>query len=146
MGNSNELLGTVGVIFLWPLAVIASIALIACGLYTDAEYEDGALTLGGKRMVRSRIALGAGCGIYCLCLLASVALKGENSSAFAFWPMHWQALLIAMAGANVSFLLAAVFGFQARGSGRLIMRISTACLAIASTATTLMLISKVASG
>ncbi len=142
----NEVLGIAGFTFLWPLALITLAASIACGAYTEAEHEEGVLTFGGRRMIRSRIALGVSCGIYCLCLLLDFAFTGEKYSVFAFWGMHWQVLLIAMAGANVSSLFASVYGFQARGRGRWIIRTATSFVAIASTTLTLLLISNIGPG
>jgi hypothetical protein len=132
----NEIFGIGGFIFLWPVTFIALMALWICGVYTEAEYEVGVLTFGGKRMVQSRIALAASCGIYCLCLLLPFAIRSEP--IFRFWAIHWQVFLIAMTGANVSSLVTLVYGFQARGSGRWIIRISTAVVAIASTALTVL--------
>jgi len=131
---------------LWPLALLTLAALVVCGAGTKAEHEEGVLSLGGKQMVRSRIALGAGCGIYCLCILMDFAFSNEKHSVFAFWAVNWQALLGAMAAANVSLLLAAVYGFHALGSGRWIIRTATACAAVASTTLTLYLISHIGSG
>jgi hypothetical protein len=135
----DEFVVVLAFIYLWPVTIIALVALCVCGVCTEAEYEEGMLTSGGKLMVRSRIALVVCCGIYCLCLCLLVPFASENSPVIKFLFIHWPALLIAIAGANVLSLLAAVYGFQARGSGLRIIRIATAVAAIASTALTVLL-------
>jgi hypothetical protein len=139
MGGWKGFLGDVCVICLWPLALIAIAAVLACVVFTEAEYEEGVLSRGGRQMVRSRVFLGLGCAIYCLSLLPSLL----SSSMFDFWGKHGRILLVLMMGANVSLFIAMVYGFQSRGSGLWIIRIAPAFMAIASTMITLLLISSI---
>lgn len=123
-----------GFFYLWPLALLYIIAALICMAFTEAEYEDGALTRGGKRMIQSRIFLGVSCATYCLSILLGHALTNSTEQEFGVWDRHWHLFLILVVGSEVSTLSAMICGFQARGTRSWIIRIATTVIAILSTA------------
>lgn len=127
-----------GFFYLWPLTFLAIIAVWICISLTEAEYDDGALTQGGKRMILSRIFLGIGCGIYCLCILLGHALTRENEQDFGFWDRHWHLFMAFVVAAEFSMLIAMVYGLQARGSRIWVIRCATVFIVILSTFVTIL--------
>ena len=133
----------VGFFYLWPLTFLVTVAVWVCIDLTGAESHDGLLTEGGKRTVRSRMFLGAGCAIYFLCISLGVVFKSaeEPMLVLGFWDKHWHVFLALLAGAEVSILIATVYGFLARGKRSWIIRIATALVALSSTLVTLVFFS-----
>jgi hypothetical protein len=123
----------VGFFYLWPLVFLSIIAVGICVAFTEAEYDDGALTSGGKRMIRSRVFLSMGCTAYCLCIVLGHALTGNTEQEFGVWDRHWHLFLILVSSAEVSMLIAMIYGFQARGTRSWLIKIATTVVAILST-------------
>ena len=137
MSSYQEIFPGIAFFFLVPLAMIAAAALWVCITFPEAESQDGVLTDGGKRMVRSRVFLGIGGAIYCL-LLLGYAFAPDGVSMSAFWVTHWVIQLVLMVAADASTIIAVVYGLQVRGSRSWIIRVATIFLAIPSTVVTLM--------
>jgi hypothetical protein len=125
----------VGFFYFWPLALLATVAVCVCAAFTRPESLDGVLTEGGKRMVRSRVFLGAGCAMYYLCIAAGVAFKSADEPALVlgFWVKHRHAFLALMGSAETALLVAAIYSFGARGSRSWIVRIATVLVVLSST-------------
>ncbi len=139
MSSYQDIFPGIAFFFLVPLTLIAGAALWVCITFTEAESQDGVLTDGGKRMVRSRVFLGIGFAIYCVLLLGYAFASGGVSMS-AFWVEHWVIQLVLMVAADASTIVAVVYGFQVRGSRSWIIHVATILLAIPSTLVTLLLL------
>jgi hypothetical protein len=133
----------VGFFYLWPLTFLATVAVWVCIGFTETESHGRVLTEGGKRMVRSRAFLGAGCAIYYLCISIGVVFKSNDEPmlVLGFWVKHWHVFLALLAGTEISILIAAIYGFLARGRRSWIIRIATVLVALSSTLVTLVFLS-----
>jgi hypothetical protein len=130
----------VGFLFFWPLAFVAVAGVWVCTAYTEPESCGGVLTVGGKRMARSRVFLGIGCAIYCLCIAFGVAFNSIDDPALVlgFWLRHWNIFMALVVSAEASMLIAMAYSFQASGDRIWLIRVATVILVMASTFVTLL--------
>jgi hypothetical protein len=129
------------IVVLWGLKVIGALAALPSWIATEPEYEEGQRTVGGRRLVWSRVSLTAGCVAVWACTLLGCVVKGPKSPSldFGFWqdyPVALQALFFPI---DAAFVASVFFATQARGRGRLILLIAAAIMAIASMAGSVLL-------
>jgi hypothetical protein len=131
----------VGLFYLWPLTFLTIIAVFVCLIFTKPEYDDGVLTSGGKRLFRSRVFLGVGCAIYCLCIPLSEAIRNSVPVGGSFWNKFWPLFFALIIGAEISMLTAVIYGFGARGKRNWIVRVAPLIIALLSTFVTFLFLS-----
>ena len=120
---------------LWMLSVAGGIAVLLSWAYVEPEFEEGILTRGGRCLVRARALLTVGCVVFWICTFLGHALTDSKSTVlFGFWQNHPVILVTLFFLTNIPLIISAVFAWQACGSGRLILRIATPVIAVASIA------------
>ena len=120
---------------LWGLSIVGAIATLPCWTATEPEYDEGVKSPGGRRLVRARIFMTAGCVAVWICTFLGQTLSGSNDLPglpFGFWQDH-PVLLQCLFFPIDAFFAAAVFlAFQVRGRRTWIVQLATSIMAVAS--------------
>jgi hypothetical protein len=131
-----------GLFYLWPLTFLAIVAVIVCIAFTKAEYDNGVLTHGGKRMIKVRLFLGISCAIYCLCIILANASTywDQPTPGFRLYK-HWHEFLVLFILGELSTLIATIYSFRVRGNRSWMIQTAAVLVVILSTFVTFLFLS-----
>ena len=140
MGDRYMFFGAFSFFLLWILSVSGGIAVWLSWVYVEPEYdEEGILTRSSHCSVRARALLTVGCIVFWIGNSIGYALAGSHQGPFEFWQHHPVLLQLIIFPADPILITSVVFAWQARGSGRWILRIATSIIAIAAIAASIIL-------
>jgi hypothetical protein len=125
---------------LWMLSIAGVVAVLLSWIYVESEYdEEGALTSSSRCSVRARALLTLSCIVFCVCTILGYAFGNSHGLFLGWWQNHPTLLLASFYVADLLLIPSVAFSSKARGSGRWILWIATPILALASTATSVIL-------
>jgi hypothetical protein len=141
MISGHSLFQLLALLSLWGLSAVGGIAILLSWMFAETEYdEQGILTRDSRCFIRARALLTAGCMVFWVCTILGHVLTGSSGSFdFEFWQDHPVHLVTLFFLSDILLIFSVVFAWQARGSGRWILWISTPIMAIASIAASFVL-------
>lgn len=128
----HAFLGMAAFIVLWMLSLIGAVVILPSWLSTEPEYEEGAVTPGGRYLVWARMLLTIGCIVVWACTMCGHLLTGPNDVTFGFWQNHATLLQASLVLTGSIFVFSMFLVRKSRGSRQWILWLATSVMATAS--------------
>jgi hypothetical protein len=141
MISGHSIFYLLALISLWVLSLAGGAAVLLSWFNVAPEYdEEGFQTRDSRCLARARTLLTAGCMVFWGCTILGHALTGSNRAVdFGFWQDHPLLLVALFFLADILLIASVAFAWQARGSGKWNLWISTPIMAVASVAASFVL-------